>query len=226
MVELLHKFESLFAKPMGLPPPRSRCHRIGLLPDTAPVAVHPYRYAHAQKNELEWQCDDMLHQGVIRHSSSAFSVPVLLVKKAYRALNALTVKDKFPIPVVEELFDELCRQRQGLPRAKFILVFFDDILIYNPSWTEHLRHVRLVLAALQAHRLFLKRAKCAFRIKEVAYLNHVKSAAGMSMDKHNVRVVLDWPLPKSARTVRMFLSLAGYYRCFIHDYGSIAVPFA
>jgi hypothetical protein len=109
---------------------------------------------------------------------------------------------------------------------KFVLVFFDDILIYNPSWTEHLRHVRLVLAALQAHRLFLKRAKCAFRIKEVAYLNHVKSAAGMSMDKHNVRVVLDWPLPKSARTVHMFLSLAGYYRCFIHDYGSIAVPFA
>jgi hypothetical protein len=109
---------------------------------------------------------------------------------------------------------------------KFILVFFDDILIYSPSWTEHLRHVQLVLAALQAHRLFLKRAKCAFRIKEVAYLNHVKSAAGVAMDEHNVHVVLDWPLPKSARTVRMFLSLAGYYRRFIHDYGSIAVPLA
>jgi hypothetical protein len=54
MVKLLHKFESLFAEPTGLPPPRSRCHRIGLLPDTAPVAVHPYRYAHAQKNKLEW----------------------------------------------------------------------------------------------------------------------------------------------------------------------------
>jgi hypothetical protein len=78
--------------------------------------VRPYRYAHAQKTELERQCTDMLHQGVIRHNSSLFSTPALLIRKSddswhfcvdYHALNAKTVKDKFPIPVVEELFDEL-----------------------------------------------------------------------------------------------------------------------
>jgi hypothetical protein len=60
-----------------------------------------------------------------------------------------------------------------------ILVFFDDILIYNPSWMEHLRHIRLVLAALQQHKLFLKCAKCAFGCQEVAYLGHAISTVGV-----------------------------------------------
>jgi len=99
---------------MGLPLPRTRDHSIHL-PGTAPVAVRPYRYPQLQKDELERQCRAMEEQGLIRHSSSPFSAPVL-VKKAdntwrlcvdYRALNERTVKDKFPIPVVEELLDEL-----------------------------------------------------------------------------------------------------------------------
>jgi hypothetical protein len=80
------------------------------------MAVHPYRYAHVQKAELEQQCADMLHSGVIRPSSSMFSASVLLIKKsdgswrfcvAYRAHNVITVKDKFPISMVDKLMDEL-----------------------------------------------------------------------------------------------------------------------
>jgi hypothetical protein len=82
MAELLHEFEPLFAEPTGLPPPHSQCHHIQLLPNTMPVAVCPYRYAHAHKTKLERQCDDMLSQGIIRHRSSMFSMPVLLIKKA------------------------------------------------------------------------------------------------------------------------------------------------
>jgi hypothetical protein len=78
--------------------------------------MRPYCYAHLQKAGLEKQCAEMLVQGVIRPSSSAFSALVILIKKAddswwlcvdYRALNEKTDMDKFPIPIVEELLDEL-----------------------------------------------------------------------------------------------------------------------
>ena len=114
--ELLLQHADIFDTPRDLPPARSYDHRIHLLPGTAPVAVRPYRYPQLQKDELERQCAAMLEQGIIRPSTSPFSAPVLLVKKAdgtccfcidYRTLNDRTSKDKFAIPVVDELLDEL-----------------------------------------------------------------------------------------------------------------------
>jgi hypothetical protein len=113
---LLAEFASIFVEPQGLPPRRQLCHHIRLKPGTGAVAVRPYRYAHAQKDKLECQCDEMLRTGVIRPNSSEFSSPTLLIRKAdgtwrfcvdYRALNDVTIKDQFSIPVVEELLDEL-----------------------------------------------------------------------------------------------------------------------
>jgi hypothetical protein len=78
---LLADFQDVFAAPSGLPPERGRTHRIILKPDATPVAVRSYRYPAAHKDELEKQCDTMIGQGIIRRSDSAFSSPVLLVKK-------------------------------------------------------------------------------------------------------------------------------------------------
>jgi hypothetical protein len=114
--ELLHSFEGVFAEPTGLPSQRARDHAIVLKLGSTPVAVRTYRYPAAHRDELERQCTAMLDQGIVCRSDSTFSSPVLLVKKQdrawrfcvdYRALNALTVKDAFPIPVVDELLDEL-----------------------------------------------------------------------------------------------------------------------
>ncbi|GJU42159.1 ty3-gypsy retrotransposon protein [Tanacetum coccineum] len=114
--QLLKKFETIFQVPSTLPPHRNIDHRIHLFPNTKPVNVRPYRYPHYQKGEMEKLVNEMLSQGTIRVSHSLFSSSVLLVKKKdgsyrfcvdYRALNAVTVKDKFPIPTADEMFDEL-----------------------------------------------------------------------------------------------------------------------
>lgn len=113
---ILHHYSSLFTPPSGLPPPRSTNHKITLADGSNPVNVHPYRYPHFQKLEIEKLVKEMLDSGIIQRSTSDFSSPVLLVKKKdgtwrfcvdYRALNSLTCKDRFPIPTIDELIDEL-----------------------------------------------------------------------------------------------------------------------
>jgi hypothetical protein len=84
--------------------------------------------------------------------------------------------------------------------------------------------LHIVFELLRQHRLFVKRSKCSFGVDSVAYLGHSISAAGIAMDPAKVQAVHEWPRPRSARAVRGFLVLAGYYRKFVHNYGSIAAP--
>jgi len=107
---------------------------------------------------------------------------------------------------------------------RFVLVFFDDILIYSLFSAEHLRHVRLILRTLQEHSLYLKKSKCSFGSQSVAYLGHVISSDGVAMDAEKVNTIVSWPVPTSVRAVRGFLGLAGYYRRFIRNYGDITAP--
>ncbi|KAL1546909.1 hypothetical protein AAHA92_23444 [Salvia divinorum] len=286
---VLEKFVTVFDIPTGLPPPRKWDHKIHLPPGSKPVNVRPYRYPYFQKSEIERQVKEMSTQGVIRHSTSPFSSPVLLVRKKdgtfrfcvdYRALNATTTADNFPIPTADELFDELNAARVfskldlrsgyhqirmhagdvhktafrtheghyeflvmpfGLTNApstfqaamnsifqpflrQFVIVFFDDILIYNNSLLEHAEHLEQVLRILHVNFFYVKRSKCSFGVTTIDYLGHIISAGELKADPAKIESMMAWPVPSTVKHLRGFLGLTGYYRRFVKDYSIIAAP--
>lgn len=113
---ILTEFSDVFAEPTGLPPRRQYDHAITLEPGATPINCRPYRYSPLQKDEIERQVTEMLWTGIITHSMSPYAAPVLLVKKKdgtwrfcvdYRRLNMVTIKNRFPLPIIDELLDEL-----------------------------------------------------------------------------------------------------------------------
>ena len=106
----------MFETPKGLPPIHDHDHAIHLIPGSVPPNIRPYRYPYVQKRKIEHMIAEILEAGIIQPSQSSFSAPVVLVHKKdgswrmlsdYRELNKLTIKDRFPIPVIDELLDEL-----------------------------------------------------------------------------------------------------------------------
>ncbi|WVZ85347.1 hypothetical protein U9M48_032286 [Paspalum notatum var. saurae] len=198
-----------------------------------------------EPKELKTQLQEQLDKGFIRPSSSPWGRPALFVEKKdqggkrlcvdYRPPNAVTVKNKYPLPHIDILFDRLggatvfskidlrsgyhqikVREEDipktafstryglyeylvmsfGLTNApaffmylmnsvfmneldKFVVVFIDDILVYSKNDKEHEEHLRIVLSRLREHKLYAKFSKCAFWLKEVAFLGHILSAKGV-----------------------------------------------
>eukprot|EP00253_Pinus_taeda_P007083 PITA_07083 len=287
MQQILNNHLSVFDKPQGLPASRGEHdHSITLVPGAQTPNVRPYRYPFTQKNEIEKIIKELLEAGVIRPRISPYSSPVVMVLKKYgewrmfpdfMALNKLTVKDKFPILVVDDLLDELnvaqfftkldlrsgyhqIRMKEvDIPKTafktheghyeflvmpfglfnvpstfqslmnhilkpylrKFVLVFFDDILIYSCTWAAHLQHVYLLLQLLRKHTLFVKMSKCSFGMIEVEYLGHSVGREGVKVDPKKIQAMQEWPQPKTLKSLRGFLGLTGYYRKFVRNYGRI-----
>lgn len=113
---LLDKYSTVFDEPVGLPPSRACDHAIPLTSGAQPFVIRPYRYSPTLKTENENQVSKMLQEGIIRPSCSPFSSSVVMAKKKdgtwrfsvdCRFLNALTIKGKFPLPIIDEFLDEL-----------------------------------------------------------------------------------------------------------------------
>ena len=218
--QLLETYQQLFNEPTMLPPKRQYDHKISLVSDK-PFCLKPYMNPHAQKEEMERQVKALLNTGFIRESGSYYVSPLVLVKKKdgpwrfctdFRKLNALPIKNRFPMPLTKDLLDELngasyfskLDLRSGYNQArmieeeihktafrthsrhyewvvlpfglsnapttfqnlmndifrehlrKFILVFFDDILVYTKTWSEHIHCLHTTLQILQEHSLTLK----------------------------------------------------------------------
>jgi hypothetical protein len=105
---------------------------------------------------------------------------------------------------------------------KFVIVFIDSILIFSKMMEEHEEHLRLVLEKLRSNQLYAKFSKCEFWLTEVAFLGHVISVGGVSVDPGKVKDVLNWMPPTTTSEIWSFLGLAGYYHRFIKDFSKIA----
>ena len=78
---------------------------------------------------------------------------------------------------------------------RFVLIFFDDILVFNKTWEEHLQHLEMVLSILEKESLYAKESKCEFGLTKLLYLGHIISMDGVWVDPEKVRAIIDWPAP-------------------------------
>ena len=245
--------------------------------------------APAELKELKEQMEEMVKKGFVRPSTSPWGASALFVKKKdgsmrlcidYRELNKVTIRNQYPLPRIDDLFDQLqgakvfskidlrsgyhqlrvhdedvsktaFRTRYGhfeflimpfgltnAPAAfmdlmnrifrpyldQFVIVFIDDILIYLGSGEEHAKHLGIVLQTLREHRLYAKLSKCQFWLASVAFLGHIVSVEGVSVDPQKVESILNWKPPTSVTEIRSFLGLAEYYCKFVEGFSKIAAP--
>lgn len=108
--------------------------------------------------------------------------------------------------------------------GKFVVVYFDDILIFSTTVHDHLSHIRDVLVALRREKLFVAKHKCEFGVSEVLFLGYVVSATGLRVDPQKIAAIASWPTPTTVSEVRSFHGLVSFYRRFVHNFSAIMTP--
>jgi hypothetical protein len=93
---------------------------------------------------------------------------------------------------------------------QFVLVFFDDILVYSRTWEDHITHLRTVFELLSRDQWKLKMSKCSFAQTKISYLGHIISQDGVGTDPSKLESIASWPTPNSVKELCSFLGLVGY----------------
>ncbi|OMO79377.1 reverse transcriptase [Corchorus capsularis] len=223
---LLTQFQDLFAEPQGLPPFRMQSHHIHLQPGTKPInqqsriaflyqlidELHGARVfskldLQAGYHQIRVALEDV-HKTAFRTADSHYEFLVM----PFGLTNAPSTFQA----IMNDVFRPYLRQ--------FVLVFFDDILVYSPSMETHSEHLRIVLQLLAHHQFYVKLSKCSFGQTSIDYLGHVIGDAGVHVEPSKISAVTAWPTPTNLKTLRGFLGLTGYYRKFVKNYAHIAAP--
>lgn len=108
--------------------------------------------------------------------------------------------------------------------GSYSAAYLDDLVIYSGNWQEHLQHLREVLQRLREAGLTAKPAKCQFGTNSCVYLGHIVGGGEVRPEVAKSQAVADFPPPTTKKDVRAFLGLTGYYRRFVPDYATIALP--
>ncbi|GJW43450.1 putative reverse transcriptase domain-containing protein [Tanacetum coccineum] len=245
-VPIVKDFPEVFPEDLpGLPPTRQVEFQIDLVPGAAPVARAPYRLAPSEMKELSEQLKELSDKGFIRPSSSPWGAPVLFVKKKdgsfrmcidYRELNKLTVKNRYPLPRIDDLFDQL----QGSSvyskidlRSGYHQLRVQEEDISKTAFRTRYGHYEfqvMPFGLTNAPAVFMdlmnrvKRSCIEFWIPKVQFLGHVIDNKGIHVDPAKIESVKDWASPKTPTEIRQFLGLVGYYRRFIEEFSKMAKP--
>jgi hypothetical protein len=229
---IVEEYRDNFSSPTGVPTHCQVKHPIDLTP-CAPLPHGPvYHHSLMENDEIRHQIKELLQKGHIRPISSPCGSPIVLVQKKdrtwklcidYKALKKITVTNRYPIPRIDDLLDQLKGEKLfnkidlksgyhqvpieptnvwnknfkykeglfewlvmpfGLTNAPttfmrlmddvltnpFVVVYLDDILIFNRTWEQHMWHIQEVLSTLQQHKLYSNLEKCSFGMTRVQYL--------------------------------------------------------
>nr|GEV68148.1 putative reverse transcriptase domain-containing protein [Tanacetum cinerariifolium] len=216
-----------------LPSPRQVEFRIDLVPGAAPVARAPYRLAPSEMKELEKQLHELSEKGFIRPRSSPWGAPVLFVKKKegsfcmcidYRELNKLTVKNRYPLPRIDDLFDQLQGSsiylkidlRTGYHQLR---IREEDIPI--TAFRTQYGQYELPFDLTNAPAVFMDLMN---RVCKPYLDKHVMDSEGVHVDPAKIEAIKNWATPTTPTEVRQFLGLADYYRRFIKGFSLISKP--
>nr|GEW32951.1 retrotransposon protein, putative, Ty3-gypsy subclass [Tanacetum cinerariifolium] len=229
--------------------------------DNAPAKVYAIGRAgiDPDSNVVTEQLKEQSDKGFIRLSSSLWGAPVLFVKKKdgsfrmcidYQELKKLTVKNCYPLPRIDDLFDQLqgssvyskIDMRSGyhqlrvreedIPKTAFKTRYGHYEFQVMPfgltnapaNKQEHEEHLKLILELLKKEELYIKFSKCKFWIPKVQFLGHVIDSQGIHVDPAKIESIKDWGSPKSPMEIHQFLGLAGYYQRFTEGFLKIAKP--
>ncbi|SYW77577.1 uncharacterized protein UHO2_02385 [Ustilago hordei] len=202
-----------------------------------------------EMSELRRYLDENLKKGFIRPSKSLARSPVLFVPKKdgglrlcvdYQGLNEITVKNRAPLPLIEEqlfLLRKVIQIAKGdewktafgtqLGLYEYLVMPFDLANApahFHDTEKAHVKHVTEVLTCLRSNRLFAKLLKCEFHTKTVKFLGYIIKLTGIEMDPEKVHTVKEWPMPESIHDIQRFLGFANFYQRFIAHFAHIAKP--
>ena len=108
--------------------------------------------------------------------------------------------------------------------GKFLVVYFDDILIYSKTEEDHVFHLRQVMRILRQEKLYINLKKYSFMTSAIMFLGFVVSAKGLEVDPDKVKAIVEWPIPSTLQELRSFHGLSTFYRCFIISFSTIMAP--